>query len=1163
MFDLLKKRSFGAMTLSQFLGAFNDNAFKILVLLLVASLDGDKAPEWVRQSSLAREWGQGLVAFLFALPFVMFGPLTGALADKVSKSSIIRAANVLEILVMGAATTALVLLSYDGLLLVVFLMGTQSALFGPAKYGVIKELVGEAELGRANALIQSSTMVAILLGNVVGGFIAANVTSAPWVAGLWYMSFATLGWIASTRIQKLPAADPERVMLWNPIKEFRHHWGAMQGNRFLVLAVLASGLFYLLAALFTNIVVQYGTWIGLPSERIPMLNVPTILGIVCGAVVAGRFCRRHVEGGLIPLGLLGMSFSALLVLFAPKSVPLLCVSLWGIGFFTGIFTIPIRCLIQGLPADEQRGSVQGLAETTDFVGILMAGLVFFLLEKQFGFGALQNHVIGGLLTLSLGIASMFLAGEYALRLLLLVLARTFFRVKVHGLEHLPEKGGALLVANHVSLADAVLVAAASPRPVRFLMYRSYFDIPVLGWFARRMGAMPISSKDSPSQRREALALAAQRAAEGEVVCIFAEGSITRTGMMSAFASGFERIAEDSKVPIVPVALDRLWGSIFSYHGGRTIWKRPQRLIHRVDVAFGEALPAETKAGPVRQQIQELIADVRSQRKGRRGSLAWRFLYTARRHGGRPAMMDTTGKELTYRRLLIASLALRSALHRRLGPQERVAVLLPPSVGGALANLVLALLRRASVNLNYTLSNEALQGPLRSADVSQVITSKKFLHALGRRSPLPDEQTLYLEDLAGEVTRGDKLKAVLSSLLPASWLANWRSPQRNAAEVATVIFSSGSTGEPKGVQLTHANVLSNVQSSLQVFAFGPGDVMLGILPFFHSFGTTITLWANLIGGAKAAYHANPLEAKKVGELCESEGVTVMVATPSFYQSYLRRCPASAFARLRLAVSGAQKMPKSLAAAWEQTMGTPLLEGYGATELAPVVAANLPGPTDVGPRHRSARAGSVGKPIPGVCVAVVDVDTGEPIEGDGEGLILVKGPNVMLGYLCRPEATAEVMRDGWYVTGDIGKLDADGFLWITDRLSRFSKIGGEMVPHGRVEEALYECLSAFLPGPGSEAEAADSEAAVPELAVTAVPHESRGEELVVLCANLPIEPRELATSLGQSDLPSLYRPKPSHYVAVPEIPKLGTGKMDLRGVAELARQSLGRGAPTSVE
>ncbi|MEM8712509.1 MAG: AMP-binding protein, partial [Planctomycetota bacterium] len=374
---------------------------------------------------------------------------------------------------------------------------------------------------------------------------------------------------------------------------------------------------------------------------------------------------------------------------------------------------------------------------------------------------------------------------------------------------------------------------------------------------------------------------------------------------------------------------------------------------------------------------------------------------------------------------------------------------------------------------------------------------------------------------------------------------------------TIIFSSGSTGTPKGVMLTHSNVLSNVQSVLQVISLGPGDAVLGILPFFHSFGYTITLWATLLAGSRGVYHANPLEAKAIGDMCGEHKVTITIATPTFYQSYLRRCAPEQFAHIRVALSGAQKLSQGLSDAWQAKFGSRLMEGYGCTELSPVVSANLPSPEGAPRRARSNKAGSIGRPIPGVAVRIVDPDVYPQVvterEVGLEGLIVAKGPSVMKGYLNMPEKTAEVLNDGWYTTGDIGYLDKDGFLFITDRISRFSKIGGEMVPHGRVEETLQDLAFELIRAKGDDREPdaeGDEDAAVPEIAVTAVHDEKKGEQLVVLHAGLPFDVKELQTRLAESSLPNLFQPKPKAWYEVGEVPKLGTGKVDLRGLKVLA-------------
>ena len=1162
MLKLLKQRSFGALVLSQFLGAFNDNAFKHLVLLLTVAAATTGAVPWVEQSELALSPEgvnrQELPATVFALPFVVLCLITGALADRYSKSTIIKLANALEVAVMALALLAIYMESYLGLLLVVGAMGAQSALFGPSKYGILKELLDERDMSRANALIQTTTTVAILGGVLVAGALLDHFPDRLWLPGVAYVVIAAVGLLASLPIRRQEARLPGREIPWNLPAEFARHCRALRGHPTLAVSICGSAFYYFVGALLLLVVNEYGLLeLGLSSSETAGLMGPVIVGIAAGAVVGGKVSGDRVEGGLVPLGLFGMAGALLATQVAPHSVLWVQVCLGALGFSSGIFSLPIRTLVQVLPPEEDRGSVLGFSQVLDFTGILLAG-PFMALLKGLALSPPAMMVAIALLVL-LGFAvSLRFAAHFTVRLVAWILAHTVYRTRVVGGDRLPRSGGALLVANHVSFVDAVLIAAVSDRPVRFLMYRGFFDVPLLGWFARKMEIIPVSSGDTKSQKAEALATAAEAARSGELVCIFGEGALTRTGHLMSFAGGLERIARDAEVPIYPVALDRLWGSIFSHRGGRVLWKLPRQLPFKVDVHVGEPLPSDTSAFAVRQRIAEQVAELRTERAGRRGSLAWRFLKEARANAGRPAVLDSTGAELDYRKLMVGALCLRDALRARLGDERAVAVLMPPGAGGALVNIALALDGRTSVNLNYTMSNADLAGMCETAGVRHVITARRFLSGLERPSPLDGDRTVLLEEVRGDITTGSKLRYLALSFLPGAWLANLLAPRApgggaESEEVATIIFSSGSTGVPKGVMLTHSNVLSNVQSVLEVISLGPGDGVLGVLPFFHSFGYTITLWATVLSGARGVYHVNPLEAKVVGELSQRGGVTITIATPTFYQSYLRRCTPEQFAGIRVALSGAQKLNQGLADAWKEKFGSELMEGYGCTEAAPVVSANLPGRTDLHPRKRGHRAGSIGRPIPGVAVQIVDPDRypAEWVErGAGEsGLILVKGPNVMKGYVGMPEKTAEVLRDGWYTTGDIGHLDRDGFLFITDRLSRFSKIGGEMVPHGRVEEVIENLMFEVL---GPDAGEADGEGAVPELAVTAVEHESKGERLIVLHTPMPFDLQVLKEKLTQSDLPALFRPAAGAWVEVEELPKLGTGKLDLRALSELARR-----------
>ena len=1137
------------MTVSQFLGAFNDNAFKQVVLLLATAVSTGGAAEWVMQHPLGggalATWisPQAIPPLLFALPFVLFGPATGSMADRYSKTTIIRVANLLEVVVMIAAAIAFWFEDYGLLLVTVFLMGAQSALFGPSKYGVIKELVGKRDLAPANALIQSSTMIAVLCGVFVGGMLADEWAEHLWVTGLFYIAFALAGWLVSLLIEQRPAADPQRRIRLNPVTEVISHWRDTEGQRYLVLAIIASSFFYLMAATYLIVLPTYGKWMGLSNTAASQLSAMPGIGIVIGAILAGRISGGRIEGGLVPLGLFGMAACLLATAFAPTSIPFVSTCFVGMGVSSGLFTIPIRCLIQSLPREEKRGAVQGLAEVMDFIGILAAPAMFSLWDRGLAFTPPTMFVVGGVMIALFALLSLLFAGEFFVRLVLLALTHTLYRLRVEGRdEHLPEEGGGLIVANHVSFIDAVLLTAAAGRPIRFLMHRDYFRAPLIGWFARRMGAIPISAGDS----REALEQAAQACRAGEWVGIFAEGSITRSGTLQPFRRGLEQIARSAGVPIFPVALDRLWGSIFSFRGGRFFWKMPSRLPYPVDVLFGEALPPGTPARRVHEAVAELVAERRTAR-GREGrGLAWRFVKSACRHPRAEALVDLEGKRLTYRRLLTGAGLLGGILRRTLAGDERaVGVLLPPGPAGALVNLALPLAGRASVNVNPTLAPADQRRCLERAGVSCLVTSRRMLAALGQESPLP-ERTLWIEELLEGAGRGARLRAALAARLPAFLLTRIWVPRIDpSSEVATILFSSGSTGEPKGVVLTHAAVLANVESVLSVFPLGRGDTLLGVLPYFHSFGYTVGLWAALLGGARVATHPSPLDARAIDRLCRREGVTVLLAPPTFYQHWMRRVTPEAFAQVRAAIAGAERLRPELARAFQERFGVELLEGYGCTECGPVVAFNLPDPPGGALKSPLRAEGTVGRPLPGVALRIVDPESGECLGPGEEGLIQVKSPALMRGYLEDGRAAAVTATDGgWYSTGDIGRLDGQGFLVLTDRLSRFSKIGGEMVPHGRVEEALLEAL-ASTGAPTEEV----------ELAVTAREDARRGERLIVVHTPVDISPTEWVARLAETDLPPLFRPAPADFIPVDALPRLATGKLDQRALGKLAREALG--------
>jgi acyl-[acyl-carrier-protein]-phospholipid O-acyltransferase/long-chain-fatty-acid--[acyl-carrier-protein] ligase len=556
------------------------------------------------------------------------------------------------------------------------------------------------------------------------------------------------------------------------------------------------------------------------------------------------------------------------------------------------------------------------------------------------------------------------------------------------------------------------------------------------------------------------------------------------------------------------------------------------------VSFGQPMPPPSSAIAVRRAVQELQAEAFQQRKRRMKTLDRAFLHTARRFPLRFMMADGKTPRVTFSSALTRTTYIARRLLPQIGERQMIGLLLPPSVGGALTNYALMMLGRIPVNLNYTASSEVIASCASQCDVNVVITSKAFVERFPKLE-IPG-RTLFLEDALQAPRISEKLLSLALTWLTPQWLlyrtigAKRRASRSAVDELATVIFSSGSTGDPKGVMLTHFNVASNIQQVSQVFMLGGRDKILGILPFFHSFGFMGALWMPAVNGVGVVYHPNPLDSKVIGELVGKYKVTFLIATPTLLQAYMKRCSPESFGSLQFVLVGAEKLPERVALAFEDVFGIRPLEGYGCTECSPVVTVNgrdfrAPGFMQVGSRR-----GKIGHPLPGVSVNVVDLDTGEPVAPGTPGMLLVKGPNVMKGYLGKPEKTAEVLRDGWYTTGDVAMIEEDGFLTITDRLSRFSKIGGEMIPHIKIEDKLQE-----LAGVTEQV-----------FAVTTLPDEKKGERIVVVYT-LPAEKLALILEkLSQCDLPALWKPRPNQFFHIDSLPVLGTGKIDLRGVKALA-------------
>jgi len=1139
---VISRRGFWALILTQFQGAFSLNVLRYLLTFMVVGMTITDA----RRDTLV-----SLITVLFFIPLVVFSMAGGYLADRFSKRSVTIATKVIEIVAMVVAIFALSASEKEHLgqvvdlwqhpallftqfplpLVVLFVAAMQAALFGPSKYGLLPELLPEKLLSWGNGVIELGTFLAIISGSMAAAWFSQVFAGHEPRAGVVLAGLSVLGLLSSLAITRVPAASPQKKFRTNFVAELWQQIRLMQPDRSLWLAVLGNTYFWFLGTLFLQTVIVYGKdMLHLSLQRIALLDAALALGIGGGSLLAGYLSDNKIEYGLIPLGALGMTVMSAVTGGMQHSFVSAILVLAALGIFGGFFAVPVNAMIQHRPAADKKGGVIAAANLLSFIAGALAAGVYFLLTRFGHLNARGVFLAGAVITLGGTVYVLYLLPDWFLRLLLFFLTHTLYRIKVMGRDNVPEKGGALFVSNHMSFVDVLLLTASTDRPIRFLMYQGIYDRAVVKPFARMMRAIPVSSELRPREMIRSLRTASEAIRNGEIVCIFAEGQITRIGQMLPFRRGMERIIKGLDAPIVPVSLHGVWGSIFSFERGRFLWKMPRRIPYPVTVSFGRWLPPTTPVVEVRNAVQELQSDAWAADYDPDRTLDRAFVRNARRYFWRFAAADGRVPKMRFARLLVATIFVARRMRRLWKDQTMVGMLMPPSVGGALVNYAATLLGKVPVNLNYTASNEIIAECARQCSLETVVTSKAFLDRFPKIE-VPG-RAILLEDALARPRLFERLAAlVLAWTLPYPLLKRaLGGAPTYSSDLATVIFSSGSTGDPKGVMLTHHNVITNIRQMTQVFKLDGRDKILGILPFFHSFGFTVGLWLPAVHGTGVVFHPNPLDATSISELVGKYGVTFLVATPTFLQAYMRRCLPEHFGSLQYVMVGAEKLPDRVALTFEDMFGIRPLEGYGCTECSPVVAVNGPEYRAPGFRQVGARRGTIGQPLPGVTVRIVDPETGQPLPANQAGMMLVKGPNVMKGYLGRPEKTAEVLKDGWYTTGDIASMEEDGFLTITDRLSRFSKIGGEMVPHIKIEEKLHE-----LAGIADQV-----------FTVSAVPDEKKGERLVVLHTLPEDQLAPVLERLAESDLPALWKPRKDQFFHVEALPYLGSGKLDLRAL-----------------
>ncbi len=1150
MKELLGVRGFLAFISIAFINAFVDLGHKIVIQnTLFKAYDGDI------QILLT-----AVVNGLILLPFIMLFTPAGFISDRHPKNRVMRYSAWAAV----AATLLITLCYYMGWFIpafaLTFFMGVQSAFYSPAKYGFIKELVGEENITEGNGWVQAVTMIAILSGIAVFSLLfEIRLDGVHQIdAQDSLQKIAPLGWllvagalielVLAYSLPQLKQEDKSMAFDWSSYRTGRTlktNLTTLYRNRTIWLSIIGVSVFWSISQVMLAVFPAVAeTHHGMHNTFVIQGTMALAgVGIMIGSMLAGRWSTHYINIGLIPLGAVGVAAGLLLL---PQASSVLaqggCFLL--IGVSGALLNVPLQALIQFNARGNETGKV--LAGSNFIQNCAMFGfLVLTVVSAWAGIDGLWLLWLLALIGVVGALFAITTLPQALIRILVAALMQRKYNLQVVGFENLPKAGqGVLLLGNHISWLDWAMIQLACPRHIHFVMERSIYERWYLKWFLSRYKVIPIASGHS----REALAQVRELISAGEVVCLFPEGAISHTGQIGEFKRGFERACEGADGVIVPFYLRGLWGSRFSRSTDKMKSIRRSVLKRDVIVAYGKPMPIDSDAVAVKKKVTELSIHAWERHTQTLEPLSRSFVRTARSALSDMAIADVQGEPLSYRRLLTGVTLFARRLKRT--PGTNIGLLMPTSTAGAIANLAGLQAGKTLVNINFTASPEAQLAALEQAEVQTVLTAHKFVRKLQSRGIDPEplfagRTVIYMEDVKAAIGKLEGLLTMgLISVLPTFLLQSWLCPRTQLEDTAAIMFSSGSEGAPKGVMLSHRNILANLRQIADVLNVRDEDCVMATLPLFHAFGLTVTCFMPLIEGLPVVCHPDPTDAKSIGRGVAKYRATMICATSTFLRLYTRskHLHPLMFDSLRVAVAGAERLDSKVQQAFEQKFRVPVMEGYGSTETTPVASVNLPDhlSTQGWFLQVGSREGTVGLALPGSTFRIVDPDTLEELPTGEDGLILIGGTQIMKGYLNNPDKTAEVIveLDGlrWYKSGDKGHLDKDGFLTIVDRYSRFAKLGGEMVSLGAVEQAIHRVL--------------DDEDA--QLVAINLPDEKKGEK-VVLLLNAAIEPAQLREQLVVGGIAPLMLPAEIHPVT--EVPLLGSGKTNFPAAREMALQLSG--------
>jgi acyl-[acyl-carrier-protein]-phospholipid O-acyltransferase / long-chain-fatty-acid--[acyl-carrier-protein] ligase len=1134
---LLSSRRFLPLFVTQFLGAVNDNLLKT-ALVTLATYQAFADPSTTKIVV-------AIATAIFIFPYFPFSATAGQLADKYEKTRLIRLIKLWEVGVMVLATIGF---TFDGAsfisfeLAVLFFLGVQATFFGPVKYGILPDLLGSEDLMGGNALLEAGTFLAILIGTIAGGLLSVAPHGEAMISAA-LLTFAVGGWLVSFFIPRARRALPELRINPNIMAETWTILRYVARRRDLKLSIVGISWFWLFGAIFLSQFPTYAkTTLGANAEVETLFLAMFSIGIGAGAVLCGRLLRGEVSARLAPLGALGMTLFTLdLYWVSERAIGSgdgsligglaflshignwrLLGDLFMIALCGGLFTVPLYAILQARSEESHRARVIAANNVLNAVFIVVSGGISAIMLAA-GLSVPAIFLTVGIANAFAAIVVMRLVPGEIVKAALAGLFRLVYRVEVKGLENVAKAGErAVIVANHLSFLDGPMLAAFLPGRPAFAIAASQVKRWWIKPFLGLVDAVPIEPTKPLATK-----VLIRAVEEGRRCVIFPEGRITVTGALMKIYEGPGMIADKAKATILPVRLDGTQYTHFSRLKGKLRLRWFPKVTITVEEPEAIALAAEVKGRQRRHAIGKQLYDIMSSMMfatAETKTTLFQALLDARAlYGTKHAIVeDIERRPLTYGRLVTGSFVLA----RRFAPMtergEMVGVLLPNAGATIAAFFALSSIARVPAMLNYSTGAQNMEIACRAAKVQTIITSRRFvtlakldaaIAALGT-----GRRIVYLEDLRAQIGVGEKLRGLVGARFPAFFL---RRRTVLPDDPAVVLFTSGSEGTPKGVVLSHENILANCRQLAARVDFSPTDIVLNALPIFHSFGLTGGMILPLVSGVRTFLYPSPLHYRIVPEVAYDTNATILFGTDTFLAGYARAANPYDFYNVRYIFAGAEKVRDETRRLWTEKFGLRILEGYGATETSPVIATNTP---------MHFRAGTVGRLLPGIGWRL------DRVEGiDDGGRLVVAGPNVMKGYL-RAEAPGviEPPPDGWYDTGDIVTIDADGYVSIQGRAKRFAKIAGEMVSLGAVESQAAALWPDF------------------RHAAIALPDPRKGEEVVLLTDNPSAGASDFLAYAKSRGIPELMAPR--HILTASALPLLGSGKVDYVAVQALAEKMM---------